>query len=322
MIPTTCPLHPLFYFMGNILFSINGGIGKCIAATGVCKAIKKKYPEDDLLVVSGYPEVFINNPNVKKSLAFNGISYFYSDYVENKDIKVFMHDPYLTTDYVKGNKHLIECWCELFNVPYNNEKPELFLTQREIEFFQREVQVQRPILMMQTNGGGDVNKKYSWARDLPTSVVLQVMEEFKNEYDIFHVKREDQIGYQNTIQVVGGFRQTIAIAMLSTKRLVIYSFLQHALASLNLPAVACWIIHTPKTLGYDLHTHVLANPYTHKPELKNSYISKFNMGGDELEFPYNNETEIFDVDKIIKAIRGEEKKEEVKLITQETIKID
>ena len=316
MIPTTCPLHPLFYFMGNILFSINGGIGKCIAATGVCKAIKKKYPEDDLLVVSGYPEVFINNPNVKKSLAFNGISYFYSDYVENKDIKVFMHDPYLTTDYVKGNKHLIQIWCELFSVPYNGEQPELFLTQREIEFFQREVQVQRPILMMQTNGGGDTNKKYSWARDLPTSVVLQVMEEFRNEYDIFHVKREDQIGYQNTIQVIGGFRQTIAIAMLSTKRLVIDSFLQHALAALKLPSVACWIIHIPKVLGYELHTHVMANDYTHVPELKNSYISKFNMGGDELEFPYNNENEIFNVDKIIKALRGEEKRNEIETIKE------
>ena len=61
----------------NVIFQINGGIGKCIAATAVCSAIKKKYNEYDLIVLSGYPEVFLNNPNIKKSLAFQNISYFY-----------------------------------------------------------------------------------------------------------------------------------------------------------------------------------------------------------------------------------------------------
>ena len=291
--------------MSNIVFNINGGIGKCICATAVCSAIKKQYHNYDLIVVSGYPEVFINNPNVKKSLAFQNVTYFYQDYIEDKDVKIFFHDPYQTTDYIKENKHLIEIWCDLYHIKYNKEQPELFLTQREIDFYQKQIQVNKPILLMQTNGGGDTNKKYSWARDLPTSVVVKVLEEFRKDYDIFHVKRDDQIGYENTIQIVGGFRETIALAMLSTKRLVMDSFMQHALASLNLPAVACWIIHNPKVLGYSLHTHIKANNYTNKPELKNSYISKFNIGGEVLEFPYNNEEEIFDVDKIIKALKND-----------------
>ena len=116
----------------NVVFQISGGIGKCIAATAVCSAIKKKYPNYDLIVVSGYPEVFLNNPNVTKSLAFGGTSYFYQDYIENNQVEVFLHDPYATTDFVKEEKHLIEIWCELFNLPYNGEFPELFMTQREI----------------------------------------------------------------------------------------------------------------------------------------------------------------------------------------------
>ena len=289
--------------MKYILFQINGGIGKCIAATAVCKAIKKKFPERELLVVSGYPEVFLNNPNVKKSYAFGNISYFYQDYVEGKDIEVLIHDPYLTTDAVKESKHLIEIWCDLYNLPYNNEKPELFITQRELDAYQSQVRVDKPIMIMQTNGGGDINKPYSWARDLPTSVVLSIIEEFRNYYAIVHVRREEQQSYQNTIQLTGNLRHILAVTMLSEKRLVIDSFLQHALAGLNLPAVACWVVNTPKLFGYDIHTHILANTFTVQPELRNAYLQKFNIGGDDMEFPYNSEREIFDVDAIIRALK-------------------
>ena len=289
--------------MKYVLFQINGGIGKCIAATAICSAIKKKYPERELIVVSGYPEVFLNNPNVKKSYAFGNISYFYQDYIEGKEIEVLVHDPYLTTDGIKESKHLIEIWCDLYNLPYNNEKPELFITQRELDAYQSQVKVDKPIMIMQTNGGGDVNKPYSWARDLPTSLVLPIIEEFRNYYAIVHVRREEQISYQNTIQLTGNLRHILAVTMLSEKRLVIDSFLQHALAALNLPAVACWIVNTPKLFGYDLHTHILANPFTVQPELRNAYLQKFNIGGDDMEFPYKNEREIFDVDAIIKALK-------------------
>jgi len=287
----------------KVIFQINGGIGKCIAATAVCSAIKKKYQDCDLFVISGYPEVFLNNPNVAKSLAFGTLSYFYQDYIENNDVQVYLHDPYAETDFIKEDKHLIEIWCEMYGLNYNGEFPELFMTQREIESFQRQIgNVDKPIMLIQPNGGGDANKKYSWARDLPVSVVMKVIEAFKDKYAIFHVKREDQLTYPNTYAVTGNFRFIMAVALLSQKRLVIDSFMQHALAAFRLPAVACWIVNKPKVFGYDLHTHIFANDFTTKPELRNSFLSKFNIAGDELEFPYNNETEIFNADDIIAAL--------------------
>jgi hypothetical protein len=291
----------------NLIFQISGGIGKCIAATAVCSAIKKKYPKDDLIVVSGYPEVFINNPNVKKTFAFSNISYFYQDYIDGKEVKTFLQDPYLTTDYINESKHLIEIWCEMFGLQYDGEFPEFFMTAREIESFQRQVRLDKPIMLLQTNGGADANKKYSWARDLPVSAVQKIIEEFKDTHNILHIRREDQLGFNHTTQLTGQLRQILAIAMLSDKRLVIDSFMQHALAALKLPSVACWIVNKPRVFGYDLHTHILAQPFTHTPELRNSYLSKFNIGGDELEFPYNNETEIFSVEEIINALREKPK---------------
>ena len=69
----------------NIIFQINGGMGKCIMATAVCEAIKKQYPDSTLIVISGYPDIFLNNPNVDRTYAFNGFSYFYKDYIEKAD---------------------------------------------------------------------------------------------------------------------------------------------------------------------------------------------------------------------------------------------
>ena len=47
--------------MMNIIFQIDGGIGKNIAATAVCKAIKAQYPKDKLIVITGYPQTHQND---------------------------------------------------------------------------------------------------------------------------------------------------------------------------------------------------------------------------------------------------------------------
>jgi hypothetical protein len=288
--------------MKTIIFQIDGGIGKCIASTAVIKAIKKKYANDNLIVISGYPEVYLNNPHVYKSFQFGNINYFYTDYIENKEVSLFMHNPYLEVDYVQEKKHLIQIWCEMFGVPYNNETPELYLTSRELDFYQNKYKSDKPLMMMQTNGGGNADLKYSFARDLPTSVVAKVIEHFSKDYNIVHVRRDDQISYANTTPINAPFREIIALALLTTKRLLIDSFLQHACASMGLKSSVCWITNNPKVLGYELHDNIFANPINHQPELKNSFLSKFNIGGDPIEFPYKSEEDIFDVEKIIASI--------------------
>jgi hypothetical protein len=286
----------------NIIFSIEGGIGKCICATAVIKAIKTQYPNDNILVISGYPEVFLNNQNVKKSFQHGNLSYFFTDNIENKEVKLMLHNPYLEIDYVQEKQHLIKTWCEMFDIKYNGEQPEIFLTQREIDFFQSKYKSEKPLLMMQTNGGGVNDLKYSFARDLPISIVPKVIQHFATKYNIVHVRRDDQIGYQNTTQITAPFREILALALITEKRLLIDSFLQHGCMALNLPSTVCWVTNSPKTLGYELHDNILANPFTRQSELKNCYLSKFNIAGDPVEFPYNSEDEIFDINKIIASL--------------------
>jgi len=287
----------------NIIFQINGGIGKVIAGTAICASIKAKYPDSKLIVVSGYPDVFLGNKNVDRAYAFGQQAYFYKEYIENQEIMVFAHDPYLEAKHIKQDEHLIETWCKLYGLPVTKTVGELFLTQREIDFFSKKFVSDKPIFLMQTNGGAETEQKYSWARDIPSYIVENVIHEFREKYNIVHIKREDQIGYEGTFAVSDTFRALIVLINLSEKRLLMDSFGQHAAAALNKPSTVLWVANSPKVFGYDLHTNIVANPGTISPELRNAYLSKYNIGGDPIEFPYNKESEIFNVDAVINSLK-------------------
>jgi hypothetical protein len=291
----------------NIIFQINGGIGKCILATPVCEAIKSQHPNSQLIVMSGYPEVFLNNPFVDRSFAFGQAQYFYQDFIEGKDFKVFAHDPYLQTEYLMQNEHLVQTWTKMFDINTPEDiLPKLYITERERIFFSQKFYSDRPILLLQTNGGAQgQDLKYSWARDIPSNVVQSVIEEFKNQYNIVHMRREDQIGYEGTLTISDNFRALAILIELSNKRLLMDSFGHHAAAALNKPSTVLWVANTPVVFGHDIHDNIVANPFTKKPELKHAYIQKFDITGNLIEFPYNSESEIFDVDKVIASIKNQ-----------------
>lgn len=289
----------------NIIFQINGGIGKAIMSTAVCNQIKKKYPDCQLITISGYPEVFLDNPNVDRAFAFGGTQYFYQDYIENKEFRFFGHDPYLEAEHLSQSEHLVHTWCKMYDIEVpESVSPELFITDREKSFFSNKFTSDKPIFLLQTNGGAaNQELKYSWARDIPSVFISKVVEEFKDLYNIVHIRREDQPSYDGTYPITDNFRALAVLIELSEKRLLIDSFGQHAAAALNKPSTVCWIVNSPTVFGYTLHDNILANAQTKKSELRNSFLQKYNISGDLLEFPYYNEEEIFDVNKIIESLK-------------------
>lgn len=288
----------------KIIFQIDGGLGKCIAATAVCRAIKTQYPTDELIVVSGYPEVFLCNPNVDLNLGFGERAYFYKNHIMDQSIKMCLHNPYLETDFINLNGHLIQVWCNMFGIKHNGEGPELFITNREIGFYSNMFAAPKPLFVVQTNGGGtDQPNKYSWSRDLPIHTAQQIVNVFANDFTVVHIRRQDQLELQNTIPVFDkGFRPLCVLLMMSQKRLLIDSFAQHAAAALSLPSVVCWVTNTPSQFGYNNHTNIIANAPTIKQELRHSVFSKYNISGEATEFPYHHEGEIFDAQLIYNAL--------------------
>ena len=72
--------------MGTTVFHIEGGIGKNVAATAVITAYKKAKPKRKIIVVSAWPEVWINNPHIARFYRIGNTPYFYQDVIkQNRD---------------------------------------------------------------------------------------------------------------------------------------------------------------------------------------------------------------------------------------------
>jgi len=280
----------------NIIFQINGGLGKSIMATSICKSIKIKYPDSKLIVITGYPDVFLNNPNVDRCFRFNELKYFYKEYVEGKDFIFMGQEPYSTSEYFHDSTHLIEIWSKLYDLPILQFNGEFNLTKREIDFYQRKYHFKKPILALQTSGGSDL--MYNWGRDLPPAFAKKIINTFNNEYDVVHIKGENQISYEGVTSFTDNIRAVAVIIGMSAKRIFIDSSCQHIAAALGLQSNVFWITTSPKVFGYQTNNNILANPETKSTTLPNSFMTKYELVPNVSDFPYNDESEIFNEESL------------------------
>lgn len=289
------------------IFNVQGGIGKHIAATAVAKCIKNNFPDRELIVVCAWPSPFINLDFVDRVYKEGMTPYFYQDYVLGKDSLLFKHEPYFTTDHIHGNKSLVENWCELYGLEYNGEKPQLVFNLREKQLTNILWQSDKPILLLQSSGGvynQQDGPLYKWTRDMPIDMTNKIVEEFKENYNVFQVVKANGLVAQGATPVANehSVMELMTILMRSEKRLFIDSCLQHGAAALDLPSTVMWIGTNPKVFGYDIHDNIVANQL---PEFKlpDSFIFNYNFEGITHECPYKTEEEMFDVDEIINSVK-------------------
>jgi len=287
----------------NIILGIDGGLGKCIMATAIIKVIKKKYRKSNLIVISSYPDVFLHNPHVNRCVTVDSKTPLYKEYIKDQNCKVFAANPYHTNDFLLDKKHLFEIWCEMYGLTYNGETPEMFLTQSEIQYYQPFYKMDKPLFALHTNGGGSGQpQQYSWARDLPSPLVNTIIDYFKKDYTICHIKHKDQPSYPDTLAATDDYRSIAILLMNSSKRLLIDSFSQHLAAALNLPSVVGWVTTHPDIFGYAMHQNILANPFTLNPLYNHMNYQAFGLFEDIKNIPYKKLEDIFDPKTFIKNI--------------------
>ena len=191
----------------NIIIPIAGGIGKCIAGTAFVKAVKKQYPESKIIVSSPYPSVFKHHPDISETILIDAErNSIFSKYCKDQEFKVFIMDPFLHNEFITETNHIIPIWCKANDIEYNGEEPEIFLTDNEKEYYSNFFMfdnLNKPIFAMQVSGGNlapNIQPGYNWARDLPQETVVKIIEEYRDYYTIINIKREDQQGYNDTIE--------------------------------------------------------------------------------------------------------------------------
>lgn len=287
-----------------IIWHIEGGLGKNIAATALINDVVKKYSDRKLIMVVSYPEIFLNNPNIYRVYRVGMTSYFYDDYIKNKDTIIFRQDPYFQSDHIMKKKHLIENWCDLMGITYAEQLPMMYpnaIQKNLVQTFIRE----KPIFLIQTNGGSIVNNtSYSWSRDIPFGIALSVAERYKNSHHIIQITKPNTalIPFaEHFFQQMSNF-EYLSILAASDKRLLIDSSLQHAAAGMGLKSTVLWIGTSPINYGYKFHNNVIANEPKNTNKMIDSYLVEFSFDGTIHECPYNDLSEIFNLNDIMNAL--------------------
>jgi hypothetical protein len=287
-----------------IVWHIEGGLGKNVAATSLITSLQAKYKDRKIVIVASYPEVFLNHPDVYRVYKMGSTQYFYDDYIRDKDTLVFKHEPYFETQHILKNKHLIANWCKLMDIKYEFQKPFLnfnFVQQRNVIGWKRE----KPILLIQTNGGPlNSNLEYSWTRDIPYMVSKQIVDKYKDTHHIIQICKPTSLKLEG-VEIIDQPLQAMslfALLAVSDKRVLIDSSLQHAAAAMNLKSTVLWVGTSPKNFGYSMHKNIEANPPTNAVKLVDSYLFDYSFEGVAHECPYFSLEEIFDVAKIIEEI--------------------
>ena len=289
------------------IFHIEGGLGKHIAATAVAKAIKNNHPDRKLIIVCGWPEIFINLPFVFRVYNVGNTPYFWDNYIKEGNSIIFKHEPYFTSEHINGELALIENWCKLYNLEYNGELPEIRFNLRQEILYSRKWHRERPIMVIQTNGGplSDQLLPYSWTRDMPKPLVQAVVNYYKEEYHIIQICRND-INVLDGVEVQKDPISNIELLYLlkmSQKRFLIDSCLQHGAAALGLPSVVLWIATNPDLFGYDIHENIEATIESEIP-LPNSYLFDYDFNGQTWECPIFEGDRLFNLEEIISKLNN------------------
>lgn len=141
-----------------IVFNSTGIPDKEIAATAVVSSIKDTYPKEQIIVVSANPEIWLHNPDVFRVYRVGSTPYFYDDFIKDRDTRIFWQDPYSANSSIHRSKGLIEAWCDLCKVTWNNKEPLLYFTFREFEATERMMQQNIPLNLRQSLCAGYIKK--------------------------------------------------------------------------------------------------------------------------------------------------------------------
>ena len=288
-----------------LVWHIEGGLGKNIAATALLPDIAKQYKTRKIVVVASYPEVFLNHPDVHRVYRVGMTAYFYEDYILNKDTLVFRHEPYFQTGHILKQKHLVQNWAELLGVSYKKQLPNLHMNMMQKKLtnvWQR----QKPILLIQTNGGlfQGQSLDYAWTRDMPIELANYIVDKVGKNYHVMQITRENspQIPGAEIINYPMSNMELFGLVAASEKRFLIDSCLQHAAAALNLPSTIFWVGTSPENFGYEMHTNIKSLSPKGQTKMIDSYLFDYSFDGQLHECPYQDLSEMFDMDAVDKIL--------------------
>ena len=301
----------------RIILIIGGGIGRNIFATAVVRNLKRTYPDKDILIVCGCTDVFQNNPHIKRIYSFDKPQHLFEDYIfDNKESVVLDVEPYRHPDYLSGNKHVVECWCELLAIPCDSIKPDLYFVKSEKEVSKAFMtKYKKPLILIQHTGGKApeqptkearlIAKDSMYRRGITDEVAQELTDKLiADGYIVGSVQHPNQVQPKGSELVSFPLRATLGLIPYAEGIICIDSVLQHASAAFEKQALVCWAGTSPDRLGYDIHKNLRRNvcstPECHRP---NSYAFDIQPNGMMWNCPFSEECCDYTAEEILNAYK-------------------
>jgi hypothetical protein len=304
----------------HIIFVAEGGIGKVICSTAIIKRLAEEFPEKKIIVMTGYPDIFMYNPNVYKCFNFGNPLYFYDDFV-NAESFVIKAEPYTEYNYMFQEQHLIDSWCGMIGIKRNDAMPEMFFMDNELEAAQAYIDKitqngKKKFVILQWIGGIIPQEKSDLAmldvlgrmhrRSLPKSVAQKLANKLvSRDYvvgTVQHPNFPDIQGVEKLFFPNAPVRGIVALLKFAEGFIGIDSFIHHAATVFNKNGVVIWGGTNPKKLGYacqkNLTKEVCKTPFCHRPD---SYVFDATSIGSIWNCPYNTKCLQCDADEIMQA---------------------
>jgi hypothetical protein len=237
----------------RVVIQMEGGLGKQIALTSLLSYFKERYEE--IIVLSSYPDVFINNPNVYRAIAYN-TPYAYEEYFKTADDIVYPCG-YRDTDFRKRKISLIQAACNSINIPYNEKmKPELFITETEEKAIVEILDKLGNFIIIQSHGAkaiGSPNTPNIMAKDYDINKMELVVKEIKKLYPtltIVNYSLPGEVEIAGTVKMDFNWSVWFGLMRECETFIAIDSSLQHMSAAFNKKGIVLWGATNPDCFGW------------------------------------------------------------------------
>lgn len=300
---------------------IDGGMGRCIAATGAIANCKR-----DISVVSSFPQLF---DGVLDRVYPLDTHYLYNDHILLGDYKE--PEPYNDYRFYREEKHLSQVYNYLLNGVDEYVRPIIHLSPTEKEFAKEFIDSVRVGRLDQNNGcncgkckdkpkkkpqkikkkkkvllfqpyarsGGTRMPDESY-RSMSKDSIDKIVETFKKDYTILLVRAGNQATWSDTFPFTNNdIRRIISVIPLVDGIVCCDSFLHHAVAGLGNPVktVVLWGGTSEKNFGHKGQTHLRVKDIEVEPNRvphNHSYYVNKNKGCNDFTSLVDKVKEIID----------------------------
>lgn len=231
-------------------YIIEGGIGKCLSFTSLLPRLVEQAGEP-VQIVTPYIDIFAGNPLVKMCYDEGSIPLDDPRILESDNI--YYGEPY-KSNFVKGDEHLIESYCKLFDIkPDKSMKPVMYTDHLKdtARKWLSQVGITGKYIMVQFSGGQsplNFNNQNSYTssnagRNYPQYFAQGIINSLKEIYPdctIIDATLPNEPFYQNTIKCDQPYPVIHELLKSAQGFISIDSCLQHFAASVNKPGVVIW----------------------------------------------------------------------------------